>query len=216
MNCIIPAFLVNPSLRPDVVRRSPGRGKRVLPVLGFLALLLALAVSGRGLRAQTFYGSISGVIKDPSGAVMPDVAVTVHENPTETEYKTVTNKAGAYRISFLKPGSYSVRFEKSGFAQYTTDVFDIVLNQDLIVDGALKVGAASEVVTVSGAASSLNDTNPQVGGEFNNQELIDLPEEIGTKGANEFLITKSFAGAASTSQDYSNVNNLSLGGGRPG
>jgi hypothetical protein len=215
MNCTVPAFLVSASLRPDVVRQAQGRGKRVLPALGFLALLLALAVPGTVLRAQTFYGSISGVIKDPSGAVMPDVAVTVHETTTETEYKTVTNKAGAYRISFLKPGSYSVHFEKNGFAQYTTDVFDIVLNQDLIVDGALKVGAASEIITVSGAASSLNDTNPQVGGEFNNQELIDLPEEIGTKGANEFLITKAFAGAASTSQDYSNVNNLSLGGGRP-
>jgi hypothetical protein len=215
MNCATPASLATASLRPDVVLRSHGSGKRVLPALGLLALLLALAVPGTRLGAQTFYGSISGVIKDPSGAVLPEVAVTVHETTTETEYKTVTNKAGTYRISFLKPGSYSVRFEKDGFAQYTTDVLEIVLNQDLIVDGALKIGAASEVVTVSGAASSLNDTNPQVGGEFNNQELIDLPEEIGTKGANEFLITKAFAGAASTSQDYSNVNNLSLGGGRP-
>src|SRR6202012_968530 len=44
---------------------------------------------------------------------------------------------------------------------------------------------------------------------------VDLPENLSNKGANEFLITKTFAGASSTSQDYSNVNNLSLGGGRP-
>jgi hypothetical protein len=105
MNCAILASLVTASLRPDVVRISYDSGKRILPTLGLLALLLALAVPGTLLRAQTFYGSISGVIKDPNGAVMPGVAVTVHETTTETEYKTVTNKAGTYRISFLKPGS---------------------------------------------------------------------------------------------------------------
>jgi hypothetical protein len=214
MNCALFASLVAASLCPDV-RRPHGSGKGVPPALGILALLLALSVPGALLHAQTFYGSINGVVEDPSGAVLPGVAVTVHENTTATEYKTVTNKAGVYRVSFLKPGGYTVRFEKDGFAQYATDVLNIVLNQDLVVDGTLKLGAASEVVTVTGAASSLNDTNPQVGGEFNNQELIDLPEETSTKGANEFLITKAFAGASSTSQDYSNVNNLSLGGGRP-
>ena len=72
-----------------------------------------------------------------------------------------------------------------------------------------------EVITVNSAETSLNDTNPQVGGELSTQELIDLPEVTSTHGANEFLITKTFAGVSSTSQDYSNVNNLSLGGGRP-
>jgi hypothetical protein len=79
----------------------------------------------------------------------------------------------------------------------------------------LRLGATSEVVTVSGSAISLNDTNPQVGGQLSNSELVDLPEVTNTHGANEFLITKTFAGISSTSQDYSNVNNLSLGGGRP-
>ncbi len=96
-----------------------------------------------------------------------------------------------------------------------TSELNIVLNQDLVVDAALKLGANSEVVTVTGAANSLNDTNSQIGGELSTQELIDLPENTSSKGANEFLITKTFAGASSTSQDYSNVNNLSLGGGRP-
>lgn len=146
---------------------------------------------------------------------MPDVAVTVHESNTSTEYKTITNKGGSYRVSFLKPGTYTVRFAKDGFEQYVTDQLNIVLNQELVVDGALHVGTISEVVTVSGATTSINATNPQVGGELSTAELIDLPEVTSTHGANEFLITKTFAGVSSTSQDYSNVNNLSLGGGRP-
>jgi outer membrane receptor protein involved in Fe transport len=206
-------------LRSSIIHRSHSSGKRAcslaLQVIRGLALVLTLIVPGSLLHAQTFYGSINGIVKDPSGAVVPGVAVTVRESTTSTEYKTVTNKSGSYRVSFLKPGGYTVHFEKDGFAQYVTGELNIVLNQELAVDGALKLGANSEVITVADAASSLNSTNSQIGGELSTQELIDLPESTGSKGANEFLITKTFAGASSTSQNYSNVNNLSLGGGRP-
>jgi Carboxypeptidase regulatory-like domain len=180
-----------------------------------LAFLLAFLAPSTVLHAQTVYGSISGVVKDSSGAVVPGVDVVVQEAVSTTEYKTVTNKTGSYRISFLKPGGYIVRFQKDGFAQFATGELNLVLNQALVVDGSLKLGAASEIVTVTNAASSLNDTDPQVGGELSGTELVDLPENTSSKGANEFLITRAFAGASSTSQDYSNVNNLSLGGGRP-
>lgn len=203
-------------MRSGLGRRFYGSGNQIFRILGGFAFLFVLFSLSGNLESQTFYGSISGVVKDPTGAVVPGVAVTVHENGTTTEYKTVSNKAGAYRISFLKPGGYTVRFEKDGFAQYVTDELSIVLNQERVVDGSLKLGATSEIMTVSGTESSLNTFNSQVGGELSTQELIDLPESTGTKGANEFLITKTFAGAASSSQDYSNVNNLSLGGGRAG
>jgi hypothetical protein len=217
MNCTIPVSSVLASPRALALRRlfHNEDGRRVLSLL---LLLCAFVFFGNRLDAQTFYASVNGVVKDPSGAVLPDVAVTVHENSTATEYKTVTNKAGAYRISFLKPGAYTVRFEKDGFAQYVTDVVNLVLNQQQVVDSQLKLGAASEVVTVSGSASSLNTSNSQIGGQLSTQELIDLPETTSTKGANEFLLTKTFAGVTnnSSSQDYSNINDFSLGGGRTG
>jgi hypothetical protein len=196
-------------------RRQCGIAPRSLVATIGLTLLLALVAPASRLCAQTFYGSISGVVKDPSGAVVPGADVVVRETVSTTEYKTVTNKAGSYRVSFLKPGAYVVRVEKEGFAQFVTDDLNLVLNQDLVVDGALRVGGTSDVVTVSDAASVLNDTNAQIGGQLSGSELVDLPESTSSKGANEFLMTKTFAGASSTSQDYSNVNNLSLGGGRP-
>lgn len=218
MNCLLFMFFAALRLQPRLGHRvfdgrKEARREAVYAACGLL-LLFTLAFPG-SLRAQTFYGSISGVVKDPSGAVVPDVAVTVQENNTKTEYKTVTNRAGSYRVSFLKPGGYTLRFEKDGFAQSVTDALNLVLNQELVVDRTLQLGAASQVITVTGAESSLNATNPQVGGELSTSELIDLPEVTSTHGANEFLITKTFAGVSSTSQDYSNVNNLTLGGGRP-
>jgi hypothetical protein len=220
MNDVFSRSVITVRLLSRIARQPSASGKRArgcaLKFVSGFVLALALVIPGGPLLAQTFYGSINGVVTDPSGAVMPGVAVAVRESTTSTEYKTVTNRSGSYRVSFLKPGSYTVRFEKVGFAQYVTGELNIVLNQELSVDGALKLGANNEVVTVNDAASSLNNTNSQIGGELNTQELIDLPETTGTKGANEFLITKTFAGAASTSQDYSNVNGLSLGGGRSG
>ncbi|MBB6144664.1 hypothetical protein HNQ77_002620 [Silvibacterium bohemicum] len=215
MNCVSLAPSVTASVPSGNIRRTGGRlGRSVLQAICGWALLLFLAFPAALLHAQTFYGSMNGVVKDPSGAVVPGVVITVHETTTSTEYKTVTNKSGSYRISFLKPGGYTVRFEKEGFVQYVTDPLDLVLNQDLVVDEMLKVGATAEVVTVTDAGSALNDTNPQVGGELSTQELIDLPEVTNTHGANEFLITKTFAGAGSATADYSNVNDLTLGGGR--
>src|ERR1700729_4229416 len=220
MNCVISPCRVIAGLLSSLVNRPYRRGERAygraFELLRGFALALVLGVPGSLLHAQTFYGSISGGIKSSSGAGLPRGAVTVQESTTATDYKTVTNTTGSYRVSFLKPGTYTVRFEKDGFAQYVTGELNIVLNQELVVDEALKLGANSEVVTVTDAASSLNSTNSQIGGELSTQELIDLPENTSSKGANEFLITKTFAGAASTSQDYSNVNNLSLGGGRTG
>ncbi|SFS13616.1 TonB-dependent Receptor Plug Domain [Granulicella pectinivorans] len=202
------------SLAVGHLRSRCGGGRALHPVLS-LSLLLIVLASAPLLPAQSVYGAISGVVKDPSGAVVQGAAIAVRETASTTEYKTVTNKSGSYRVSFLKPGGYIVRFEKAGFAQFATSELHLVLNQELVVDGTLRLGEASEVVTVSNAGSSLNYTNSQIGGELSTSELIDLPENTSSKGANEFLITKTFAGASSTSQNYSNVNNLSLGGGRP-
>lgn len=213
MHCLSPVSLATGHPQSGHAAQPSRTGTRLLIFL-CLALLLLLAAAPV-LHAQTFYGSISGVVQDSSGAVLPDVTVVVRESASTAEYKTVTNRHGSYRVSFLKPGGYVVRFEKGGFAQFVTNEVNLVLNQELVLDESLKVGAATEVINVTDTASSLNDTNAQIGGELSTPELVDLPESTSTKGANEFLITRIFAGASSTSQDYSNVNNLSLGGGRP-
>ncbi len=113
MNCVSLAPSVTASVPSGNIRRTGGRlGRSALQAICGWTLLLLLAFPAALLHAQTFYGSIDGVVKDPSGAVVPGVVITVHETTTATEYKTVTNKSGSYRISFLKPAGYTVRFEK--------------------------------------------------------------------------------------------------------
>lgn len=94
-------------MRSGLGRRFYGSGNQIFRILGGFAFLFVLFSLSGNLESQTFYGSISGVVKDPTGAVVPGVAVTVHENGTTTEYKTVSNKAGAYRISLSQAATPS-------------------------------------------------------------------------------------------------------------
>lgn len=181
-----------------------------------VSLLFAFAVAwGRPLRAQTIYGSIRGVVTDPSGAVIPGAKVMVVEENTLAQYKTTSNTVGTYMVSFLKPGPYVVEVKKSGFAQYKTSVIQLVLNQTAVVDIKLNLGKASQVITVKANSTNLNVTNPQVGTQLGNSDLINLPESIGTHGAEELLLAAQSPGVSGSNSDYGNPNNFSLGGGRP-
>ena len=165
MNCIILVSLAIASVCA-LSSRKRARGQDFYQILCSSALVVAFFFHCAPTDAQTFYGSVSGIVKDSDGAVISEVAVTVHENNTATEYKTITNKAGAYRVSFLKPGSYTLRFEHGGFAQYVTNAQNLVLNQELVVDTVLKLGEATETINVSSSADVLNQTNSQIGGEL--------------------------------------------------
>ena len=186
----------------------------VFPILRSLLLTVAALAMGVS-HAQTFYASISGLITDPRGAVVAGAAITITETTTAAEYKTVSNRLGSYRVSFLKPGTYVVQVEKSGFAKYHTSEIALVLNQEAVVDAALRLGAETQEVTVTANGTALNDTNPQIGNQLGSSDMINLPESVSSHGAEELLLASTVPGVASTSPDYSNPNNISLGGSRP-
>ena len=205
------------------MRRSFAAGQRRFnmraPKTGAAALvclfLLCLVLDGPTLRGQTFYASLSGVVTDASGAVVPGATVTVVETDTSVQYRTVTNGKGSYQVSFLKPGQYVVEVQKSGFKDFKTAAIALVLNQAAVVDAKLEIGAQSQVITVSAQGTALNETNAEIGNEIGSSDLVNLPENIGTHGAEELLLAAQVPGVSSTSPDYSNPNNISLGGGRP-
>lgn len=179
-------------------------------------LIFTVLLPGASL-AQTFYASVSGLVTDESHAVVSGADVTVIETTTSVEYKTSTNQRGSYRVSFLKPGAYVVRVKKDGYQEYKTSAIQLVLNQEARVDAMLSIGMASQVVNVSAEGTALNDANPQISTQFGSDDLINVPQAmVGSNGSSqEFLLAAQVPGAAGSSSDYSNPNNISLGGGRP-
>jgi outer membrane receptor protein involved in Fe transport len=96
-------------------------------------------------------GEIKGTVMDPSGGVVPDVAVSIKNVLTGLVTPTTTNQAGLYDVPFLAPGSYTIKFSKQGFRDFVRE--GIVLQiETLQVNATLEVGVATQEVVVTGLA----------------------------------------------------------------
>lgn len=188
-------------------------------ILRYGTVILACVLGGMFLpiaaSAQSYAGSILGIVTDRSGLAIPGVAVTVTDAGTNVAINTTTNGAGNYAVPFLKPSQYRVTFTKKGFKRYVTGAIPVSMNQHYRLDVSLAVGQVTQTVTVRAGATQLNTVSSQIGAHVGHSDLVNLPEQIGQNGPRELVMARIFPGVGSTSSDYSNPNNLTLGGGRP-
>jgi len=128
--------------------------RRCLGFVAFLLVLLPTAAIAQGTSAA----SVSGVVTDSSGAVLPGVTVEA-SSPVliEKVRSAVTDERGEYRILELVPGTYTVTFTLGGFATLKREGLELPPSFNATVNGQLRIGAIEESVTVSGA-SPLVDT----------------------------------------------------------
>ncbi len=120
--------------------------KRVL-IRGAAALLL-LAVLPATAFAQA---SITGIVKDTSGAVLPGVTVEAASPALiEKTRATVTDGSGAYQIINLQPGTYTVTFTLPGFNTFVRDQIELSGSFVATVNADMRVGALAETITVTG------------------------------------------------------------------
>jgi len=149
-----------------------GRAARLSAVLLLLVLVPSLALA----QGQT--GSIAGVAKDATGAVLPGVTVEV-SSPALIE-KTrvgVTDGEGAYKIINLRPGTYAVTFTLTGFSTVKREGIELTSAFTALVNADLKVGAVAETITVSGE-SPIVDTQNVVQKTTASREVMDaLPTD---------------------------------------
>jgi hypothetical protein len=116
-----------------------------------IGLFALVALVPTAVFAQGVSASITGTIKDASGAVLPGVTVEV-SSPVliEKTRSAVTDGTGQYRIVDLRPGTYSVTFTLTGFSSVKRDGIELSGSFTATVNGDLKVGAVAETITVSG------------------------------------------------------------------
>lgn len=148
-------------------------------LIGLLTLALTVLMVP-ALRAQNVTASITGIVTDTSGAVIPGVQVTLTNSGTGVSYSAVSNGSGAYTIVDVKPGpGYTLTFAYKGFQ--TLKVTGLYLNVAITrtQDAKLQIGAAAETVTVSGSNENvtLNTTDATIGNNIEVRELNDLPIE---------------------------------------
>jgi hypothetical protein len=142
--------------------------------LSFFAAALLLSVSSS--FAQSTYATVSGTVSDTSGAVLPGVSTTATNNATGVITTAVSNEAGAYNITGLLPGAYTVSAELPGFQKATFTGVTLGNAQQVRLNFTLQVATQSQAVEVTATADTLLATSSSSVGEVLSQQRVqDLP-----------------------------------------
>jgi hypothetical protein len=114
-----------------------------------LALIVMLVATGTMFGQAGATGTILGTVTDSSGAIMPNVKVTVTNTGTNVAFRTSTSSAGDFLAPSLEPGTYSVSAEAKGFQKSLTTGFVLAVDQKVRIDLALRPGAVTDTVEVT-------------------------------------------------------------------
>src|SRR3989442_1620404 len=125
--------------------------------------------------AQTDQGKVSGTVRDQSNAFVPGAKVTVKNERTGEERSTVSNDQGYFLISYLKPSTYTIKTEKSGFGAIEYTSMALAVGQELALDFELKPAGVQEDVTVVGQAPVLDMSSARIGVNLSQREVDNLP-----------------------------------------
>jgi hypothetical protein len=139
-------------------------------VLAAFCLLLAPSAVG-----QVDEGSITGVVQDPTGAVVPNAKVTLLNTDVGLTVTTATDSSGVYSFSPVRIGNYSISATAPGFSVTTQQHVNVAVSQNVRVNIQIKPGAETQTVEVSTAPPELQVQDASVGQVVNEQSVNNLP-----------------------------------------
>lgn len=145
-----------------------------LGIVSSVAIVMLMSVSMAFSQVANF-GSIHGQVRDPSGAVIPAVKVTITNESSGWQRTTESNSTGVYNLLDIPSGDYTLVYEKSGFKKYSTTHVSLNAGESLTINASLEVGTSRESVTVRGAATRVNTTSANVGNTVHSRQVENIP-----------------------------------------
>src|SRR5271166_4154356 len=136
---------------------NPDFAEEAMSSKRFMLFTLLLTLTGCLLTSTMMFGQssttgeIAGTVTDPSGAVLPNVEVTLKSVAKGYTQSAHANSAGAYRFSFLAPGDYTVSASASGF-KTITETQSVSIGATAVTNIKMEVGGAGTTVEVTGEA----------------------------------------------------------------
>ena len=124
---------------------------------------------------QNTTSSLIGNVTDTSGAIVVGATVTATNTATGIDYTGTTDAQGAYRVTQLPPGTYSVHVASTGFKTYDIQAITLQVDQQARQDVVLAVGESTQTVNVSGTAALLDTASSNVGQVIEPKQIQDLP-----------------------------------------
>jgi hypothetical protein len=185
-------------------------------MINSVLLVLAIAALAIGARAQTYYGSVRGLVVDKQGAAISQAAIVLTDDATKAKRTAVTNGSGEYVFTALEPASYTLTVQASGFKGYTQSNLIVATQQTVTADLTLTVGGSNETVEVTAASPQIDSSSASNGQVIDAQKLQNLPNA----GRNPFLFAKLDTSVVPVGdprfvrfQDQSGSSNISIAGG---
>jgi hypothetical protein len=177
-----------------------------------LLMVLFLFSLTIGFNAQALRGRIEGTVKDPQGQVVPNTAITVTNVGTGEKLNAVSTDEGAFVVTEVKPGTYSIAAEVQGFKKVLIQGITVQVATVTNVMIQLELGTVNEQVNVSAddAQVTINTSNSEVGEVVDRQKILELPLD----GRNPFELTALNAGVQTKTNSDGEVRNFSINGNR--
>lgn len=143
--------------------------------LFLLSVQLVLGISSPRAIGQTAFGSLTGTIKDQSGAIIPDASLTLTNLGTGLKNTARSNGSGSYAFASLIPGRYRFDVLKQGFQHYTQANVTILVQTATTLDVTLQVGQTTQTVTVTSQTALLQTASPSISSVIGGREVEQAP-----------------------------------------
>ena len=178
--------------------------------------IFALITAGAAFGQAGATGTILGTITDSTGAVLPNVKVSVTNTATNAVFETQTSSAGDFNAPSLNPGTYTVSAQVPGFQKAQTDPFTLAVDQKIRINLTLKPGAVTETLEVAAQAVNLNTDDAALSQEISGTEVANLP----MNGRNFMQLMVLSPGTVTLGGEQGTMrqgegNAVSVNGGRP-
>jgi len=162
-------------------------------LLGFLTITAAKAID--------LYGRISGVVTDPSGAVIAGATIAVTNNATGISKSVTSATDGSFTVLQLPtPSTYTVRAEMKGFKTYEARAIPLDTGQTYVLNVPMEVGALTQQVTVEAAPVQVEKTSIELGATLSGTDIVDLP----LNGRNWTVLQQTLPGVVSAADGRGN------------
>ena len=153
------------------------RSARRSPILSTLALTFLACVLGTGLALGQATTSVRGTVTDPVGNAVVGANIVIVDAESKTERTATTGGQGEYQFLLIPPGTYTLHVTAAGFRGYEQKGLALLVNTPATANVQLKVGAATEVVTVTSEVPALNLVDASIGNSFDEKQVRQIPLE---------------------------------------
>ena len=175
-----------------------------------------LSVSFTHVTAQSAVSQVSGVVKDVTGAIVPDAEIQIRNTDTNILHTVHSDSGGAYTIPSLPIGHYQLQVKKQGFSTYVQSGITLEVNSNPEINVGLQVGLVTQEVEVQANASMVESHDTSVTQVINTEQVVDFPlngrqptDLIALSGA---AVNTNGAGGAINTLDYPSAVSYSVAG----